>query len=341
MSSTSSLAYWLHIPESNGGVNSTAKDATYLSYNVLLGLSLFGGFFGLDHLYLRSPLTCILKTFINIVFLGSWWIYDVFQAFFNRDIVKVFGLNIPGYGPSGIGAGCLIQEKPDKKHLSFFLYGLALFFGGFFGLDSFVVGDTKSGIIRILMLLSMILSPVAFIWWVYKQFMFVFKTEDVTGRYYEYFGAPKKSMSDKLFEFFPGLSGIFGSISGPLSAPFNALASILSVVTTLITTFSKFIIKGMDIITSLLNGIGIVPEFGKLQSELSVGDVELETKGAHFKVIGGGNSSILPYVFMGTIAIVAVSGFILTYRRSKQNVKPKDDSPPEPGVFRKSVENPE
>lgn len=337
MSSTSSLAYWLNIPESNGGVNSTAKDATYLSYNVFLGLSLFGGFFGLDHLYLRSPLTCILKTFINIIFLGSWWIYDVFQAFFNRDIVKVFGLNIPGYGPSGIGAGCLIQEQSNKKHLSFFLYGLALFAGGIFGLDSFVVGDTKNGIIRILMLLSMILSPIAFIWWIYKQFMFVFKTEDVTGQYYEYFGAPKKSMSDKLFEFFPGLSGIFG----PLSAPFNALTSILKVVITLLTTFSGIIMKGMDTITRLLNGIGIVPEFGKLQSELSVGVVEPATVSQSVSHSGGGNSSILPYVFMGTIAIVAVSGFILTYRRSKQNVKPKDDSPPEPGVFRKSVENPE
>lgn len=336
MSSTSSLAYWLDIPEVAGPVDPTAKDAKYLSYNIFLGLSLFGGFFGLDHLYLRSPLTCILKTLVNINFLGSWWIYDVFQAFFNREIVKVFGLNIPGYGPFGIGAGCLIQEKPDKKHMAFFIYGLSLFVGGFFGLDSFILDDSRSGIIRILMVLSMFLMPVSAGWWTYDVFMFLFKTTDVTGQHYEYFGAPKKSMSDKFFTFFPSLlkfPDFFKSILGPLSAPIDAITSIVGVVTLLIGTFSKFIIKGMDVITGLLNGMGIVSNFNQKHSELSASQVHPELQQ------GGGNSSILPYVFMGTIAIIAVSGFILTYRRSKKNVKP-DDPPPEPGVFRKSSENP-
>jgi len=341
MSSTSSLAYWLDNQVSSDHVSSApAKDAKYLSYNVFLGLSLFGGFFGLDHLYLRSPLTCILKTLVNINFLGSWWIYDVFQAFFNRKIVKVFGLNIPGYGPSGIGAGCLIQDKPDKKHLSFFLYGLALFVGGFFGLDSFVVGDTSNGIIRVMCVLSMFLSPVAFIWWAYKQLMFVFKTTDVTGRYYEYFGAPKKSMSDTFFETFPVFKDLINPLKESFEAPFNAINSIVGVVTLLIGTFSKFIIKGMDIITGLLNGMGIVGEFDKKQSELSANAVHPELVKEPILQHGGGNSSLLPYVFMGTIAMIAVSGFILTYRRSKKNDEP-NDSPPEPGVFRKSPENPE
>ena len=52
---------------------------------------------------------------------------------------------------------------------------------------------------------------------------------------------------------------------------------------------------------------------------------------------GASDSNVLPYVLMGTLAIIAVSGLILTYRRSRQNVKPrKDDSPPEPGVLRES-----
>ena len=46
---------------------------------------------------------------------------------------------------------------------------------------------------------------------------------------------------------------------------------------------------------------------------------------------GASDSNVLPYVLMGTLAIIAVSGLILTYRRSRQNVKPrKDDSPPNP-----------
>jgi hypothetical protein len=50
-----------------------------------------------------------------------------------------------------------------------------------------------------------------------------------------------------------------------------------------------------------------------------------------------GGSNVLPYVLIGTIAIIAVSGLIITYRRSRQNEQPrKDDAPPEPGVLRKS-----
>jgi hypothetical protein len=51
----------------------------------------------------------------------------------------------------------------------------------------------------------------------------------------------------------------------------------------------------------------------------------------------GGGSNVLPYFLMGTIAIIAVSGLIITYRRSRQNEQPrKNDSPPEPGILRKS-----
>jgi hypothetical protein len=46
---------------------------------------------------------------------------------------------------------------------------------------------------------------------------------------------------------------------------------------------------------------------------------------------GSETSNILAYALIGTFGLIAVSGFILTYRRSRQNVKPrKDDSPPNP-----------
>jgi hypothetical protein len=52
---------------------------------------------------------------------------------------------------------------------------------------------------------------------------------------------------------------------------------------------------------------------------------------------GGNDSGILPYVLVGTLAIIVVSGLVITYRRYRQNEQPrKDDSPPEPGVLRKS-----
>ena len=123
--------------------------------------------------------------------LGSWWLYDASQAVFNKDVVKVFGLGVPGLGPKGIAAGVLVNDVPDKKHMSFFIYALALLFGGMFGLDSFIVGDKQSGFIRLICLITGILAPIAIFWWLFNIGKFFLKTKDVTNQYWEYFGAPQ------------------------------------------------------------------------------------------------------------------------------------------------------
>jgi hypothetical protein len=64
-SSVSQIQYW----RSDGASDNTTEGgpgAVYLSYNVFLGLSVLGGFLGLDHLYLRSPLTFIAKFIVNL-----------------------------------------------------------------------------------------------------------------------------------------------------------------------------------------------------------------------------------------------------------------------------------
>ena len=64
--------------------------------------------------------------------------------------------------------------------------------------------------------------------------------------------------------------------------------------------------------------------------------LEAQSGGGSAALIGS-DTGILPYVLVGTIVIVAVSGLIVTYRRSKKNGKPrKDDSPPEPRILRES-----
>ena len=170
--------------------DTTDSGRNYLSYDVFLGLSVLGGFFALDHLYLRSPLTFVAKLITNFFTFGAWWLYDASHAIFNRDILKVYGLGVPGLGPKGIAAGVLASDVPDKKHMSFFIYALALFMGGIFGLDSFIVGDKQTGFIRLICLISFILAPVAVIWWLYNTGLFLFKTKDVVNNHWEYFGAP-------------------------------------------------------------------------------------------------------------------------------------------------------
>ena len=53
------------------------------------------GFFGLDHLFLRSPLTALAKAFLNIFTLGFWYFYDILQVTVDRETVKSVGLSVP------------------------------------------------------------------------------------------------------------------------------------------------------------------------------------------------------------------------------------------------------
>ena len=466
-SGVSQIGYWRETNKAQQGPNAANIDeggegATYLSYNVFLGLSVIGGLLALDHLYLRSPLTFLAKIVINILFFGAWWLYDASQAIFNRDVVKVFGLPIPGMGPSGIGGGCLAKDVPDKKHMAFFIYGLAIIIGGILGLDSFVVGDKQTGFIRLVCLISGIFAPIAILWWLYNLLMFLFQTKTVTNMYWEYFGAPQPAeqtltLGQKLINKFPFLERIFGPakklgesiktvatktvdsvqnlaelaatdpsaaidsaitssvdkvqnvvlkpikvigdkvqniatgplkevqeqlgeiVSGPLQsaiAPVQAavqttiqpvLNSVKPVTNTVqmglqtVDTLADTAKEGLALGKSALNsGTAIAKQVVETAGDtakglsalaplvagvpaMSSGLTAASAQAALGKLQGGaiihqeGGSNVLPYVLIGTIAIIAVSGLIITYRRSRQNEQPrKDDAPPEPGVLRKS-----
>jgi hypothetical protein len=362
-----------------GNAKEGGEGATYLSYDVFLGLSILGGFFALDHLYLRSPLTFFAKIVINILFFGAWWIYDASQAVFNKDVVKVFGLGVPGLGPKGIAAGVLGSSVPDKKHLAFFGYALALFFGGIFGLDSFLVGDKQTGIIRLVSLITVIFAPIAIGYHLYTLFKFFFKTKDVISEHWEYFGAPAPTtFGQKLFSKFPFLQTIFGPIislfaTTPLKtvvetavAPFKETANAaIGVVKegvelgqTALETGKVALETGSEIAGKTLNVIGKTSEAATQALELAPQAAALSnglTSAAAATALNslqkGGNASnsnMLAYTLIGTFGIIAVSGFILTYRRSKHNSDqrqngkqqrddpPPNPSPPEPRVLSES-----
>ena len=214
-------------------------EAIYLSYDVFMGLSVLGGYFALDHLYLRSPLTFLAKLIVNILFFGVWWLYDATQAVFNEDIVKIYGLGVPGLGPKGIAAGVLGKEVPDKKHMRFFTYAITLMCLGLFGGDSFLLGDKKSGFIRLFSLVTGVFAPIAFGWWGYKLYKFMFSTKSVVESESEYFGAPVSSLQDQFLEKYPKLamlfdpihtlkmvaSSILGPIVGPTIGPLHRIAT--------------------------------------------------------------------------------------------------------------------
>lgn len=453
-SGISQIEFWREAPKPAAKNKNAAAEAgksseggpgaIYLSYDVFMGLSVLGGALALDHLYLRSPLTFIAKILVNVLTLGSWWLYDASQAVFNKDVVRVFGLGVPGMGPKGIGAGVLASDTPDQKHMAFFIYALALIVGGIFGLDSFVIGDNQTGFIRIICLVTGIFAPIAVIWWLYNLGSFLFNTKGVINQYWQYFGAQEPaehgmSLTDKILTKFPFLQYLFGPVkkvasvaqsigsgavdlaetvvedpSTLLTLPAQAVATIatgplqkvvstvtselkpaiegavkpainaavgpvsnaigtalapalaavkpitntaqagIAVAQTGLDTVQQGIALGQTVVDTgstiankTLNVVGdtakaattaltLAPSAAALSGSLTPASAQaaltkLEQKG------GGSDSSILSYMFVGTLGIVVVSGLILTYRRSRQNGKPrKDDSPPEPGVLRES-----
>ncbi len=363
----SQLKYWRE-EEKNSNANATGATSTMtdaLSYHVFLGLSVLGGAIGLDHLYLRSPLTFLAKCVVNMLFFGVWWFYDASQALFNSDVVKVYGLGVPGLGPKGIAAGVLASDTPSKKHMNFFLYALALMAGGIFGLDSFLVGDKQSGIIRLISMISMIGLPIALGWWAYKLFTFFFYTKKITSQYKDFFGAPGESTEDDTSGFLTRIiMRVLETVRGPaelilkpvtdtvqmgIKTVGDTVATGLQTVDNTVILGKAVVDKSSQIATQVTGAIDALSQAGSflpatsLYSSITPESVKsaksaLSSDGALQSGGGSEDLNASSYVLLGTLLIVACSGFIATFlRTNKHHVSPqRDDSPPEPGVLRES-----
>jgi len=370
MSTTvSQVKFWLDDAGFWGNQDDDGTRGTYLSYNLFLGLSVLGGFLGLDHLYLRSPVTAVIKFIVNVFCFGLWWLYDGLQAVFHSDTVRLHGLGIPGWGPFGIGAGVLARSTPDKKHYRFLIYTASLFIGGMFGLDSFIVGDRQTGIIRLLCLISLIFSPIAFLWWGYGIFQYFTNTEEVINDNHVFFGAPHRSAADRLRSRFPLLGFLFSPIEmikslvnnifGPaLFKPLtNTAQAAMDVVDHAVSTVDNTVKLGQSVISE---GSKIVQEVGKTIDTVSqattvmpgaslysiassLGDSASSASSSPPYAASGGkqadskqeNLNPLGYVLLGTLSLISILGLFLTgYRfhdgsRARQS---RNDTPPQPGV---------
>ena len=119
--------------------------------------------FGLDHFYLRSPLTAMPKLILGMGITGlivarqiyrvpidnltfyaslsaaaSWWLWDLAQIFSEGDRVLQYGMATPFDFYTGIGQG-MITDKPTEyvteASYPMWLFGIAF---GFIGLDSLI-----------------------------------------------------------------------------------------------------------------------------------------------------------------------------------------------------------
>jgi TM2 domain-containing membrane protein YozV len=281
----------------------------------------------------------------------------------------VYGLGVPGLGPKGIACGVLAKDEPDKKHLRFFTYAAALIFGGMFGLDSFLVGNKQRGIIRLVLLISFIFAPIALAWWGWNMVRFFTDTKQVVSEHAGYFGAASSSAEEEILARFPFLSGLFSPVQtitkiiNEILQPFQQTAeAAIKTVDSVVKTADDALVLGKTAIEKGSNIVGEIAEtVDKATAALSSASSALpgldlyksispegvaaakQTGGAAAiaatsiasTAIATTDLNMLHFTLIGTIVLIAITGLTLTYYRSK-NVRPtKDDTPPEPGVFRK------
>lgn len=163
----------------------------WYSYWTLVVATIFFGFFGGDHFYLRSPTTGFLKMIGNICTLGLWYIYDILQILGEPEQVQKHGLSIPGLGPAGIGAGMFTDNNPgaqtSKSPMKFLAYLVLVCLP--FGFDFFVAGDSNGGLARLMTTILFFLWPFGFIWGSVNMFRAIFM--------------PKSLFEDGTYRMFP------------------------------------------------------------------------------------------------------------------------------------------
>lgn len=179
-------------------------------YWSLILVSIVGGMFGLDHLYLRSPYTAIAKLIVNILGLGLWFIYDLLQILGEPESVQKNGLSLPVFGAAGIGSGMFTDNQPgvptSRSPLRWLAYMFLVFMP--FGFDLFVAGDTNGAAAKFIATITWFLWPIAIIWSVMN-----------VGKAWL---APKSVWEDGMSRMFPFtffMDAVGRSVLGPVDVP--------------------------------------------------------------------------------------------------------------------------
>lgn len=112
---------------------------------------------GLDHFYLRSPITGIFKLVltgvmvgigagasggskIGALLVGIWYMWDLGQVFFEGDRVVKYGMTTPFDMQTGIGQGMITDDKTHYAQRKNFSISSFLTLFGFTGIDAAVMG---------------------------------------------------------------------------------------------------------------------------------------------------------------------------------------------------------
>jgi hypothetical protein len=292
---------------------------TQITPGALQAASVLGGFFGLDHILLRSPKTAFFKLLVNMISFGFWYWYDVVQSFGDMESIKQYGYTIPLVGPVGLGAG-IVGDTPQGAapkdmpgpwtFVAYILLSLVPF-----GTASFLAGDFYGGAVKFFMTFFIFTTILGLLWTAYSAFYGIFKTETL--------------LTHGVDRFFPAT--LFMTPYGP--AP-NLIPPKLKEAEQLQSMESGLF--------SWLYTVFIGPlEKPLLQAAVGVGEPLVQTAETLKQTGGGFMADALPsetskYLFLTAAAAVCIGSLVVTYLRfwnAKKNApskhSEKNDIPPE------------
>lgn len=156
------------------------------NYLLFICLSVFCGFFALDHIYLRSYPTAFQKIALNFLGLGIWYFWDLVQIFTDGKKVQTEGLSSPLDWIQGIGRGVFADPNTESKYVpekSYIIWTFLTIFGGFLALDKFYLGDYIHGFTKMLTVFFPLLTLFGLLWVGWDMFHAVFMTkETIAGK---------------------------------------------------------------------------------------------------------------------------------------------------------------
>jgi len=298
-------------------------------------------FLSLEQLYLGSPKTYMMKMFLNMVLLGYPYFYEMFMATWARPQVEVFGSPNPFTYGIHVGGGRFAKNDSELNNLHtrplLYTMGLVL---GLFGGDSFVMGDYFTGFFRLFCTLTIILSPISFIWWAYKAFLYVFVTSSVYEQDSAFFGYPTPSKNPCAPGFLKTVTSWMVGILVAITSPIPFLGPLIATMAKALAAFWGFTVDLFGFIVTegkaiAVDGAKVASDIGNIGAD-GTGDLSKQRKeeqdanreaGLATAQAGGAldgtkaldTSTALGALLTGTIGLILVSSIVLSWRRTYQN----------------------
>ena len=309
-------------------------------------LVIFGGVFGLDHLFLRSPWTALYKflsfiiplTFL-IFILGPlalpislfWYFYDIAQLG-EWDLVKYFGIMTP-MNHKGIGAGIFHNDDStpaDKSIPSPFIYLLYVVTSIVFvslPVNKLILGDIGGAMYQFVLLL---VWPIAFAWGVFDIYRIFCNREELFHK--GQIRIPPATiqllrLNPVAAQFYVDTYAKAGSIGPDGDYTYFTMAKNTAMAAADMAV--KGAVKGVAGVTDTL-----AREAQKLHyTPMHKGGTLHE--GVTLHEGGASEPSVSSSVLLFCVALLSFGGYVMyTFRKTYYKTTEDDDAPPEPSAVR-------